>query len=399
MKSILAHAHIVSDKGENASGIFVTLQTYVLSTQRWSKIASGKSNSKGIWQVTVSRLQAGAFYAPVLRLIEAGSPAPRVLAAGGFIRYDKVKQVLTVDFGRIERLAETAYPLTASSSIFRRNKLTVAGQAKKSGVLFTSLLRGTVLTGLPTATLATNTHSSSTVSPVLANFDAEIIKFKAKEVELLSTINKKDALLVSRDGEIGNFKIRLTELEQKLSRSIILEKELTAQNKTFVGEAKRKTPIQNIAENIGTELDIANKKLRSEKRPYQFGRIELDLRGTVSSNGQSMTLASLVDLKNIGTGVMLPGIKMEILPDIVPAAEVNDVTVPNVSGLTETAVRRLLQAVDLRLELISQSISTTTTIAIGQSIKQSPVAGEKLARGESVLVVFAIAKTNSGDVS
>ena len=112
-----------------------------------------------------------------------------------------------------------------------------------------------------------------------------------------------------------------------------------------------------------------------------------------------MSLASLVDLKTLGGATVLPGVKFEILPDTLPTESKTDVDVPDVTGLTETAVRRLLQAVGLRLEMVHKSIEPTTNIPIGLSIQQSPVAGTKLARTETVLVVFAIAKTNAEEVT
>jgi len=402
MKTIQAHAHILTDEGANASSVKATLETYLLSSQRWVKLASAKSDTRGIWQVSATRLKQGVFYAPVLRLIEAGDPVPRVLALGGYISYDKTKQVLSVDFGRIERLAETAYRLTASASIFKRSKLTIAGQAKKARISFTNLLRAGSLTAADrerVAIVAGAERSAIKANPVLENFDAEVLKFRAKEAGLQSTILQKDALLTSRNVELAKTRSQVTALEQQLSSSIVLEKKLKEQNKTFVEESKRKTPIQSIAANIGTEMDIANKKLRSEKRPYRFGRIELDLRGTISTDGQSMTLASLVDLKTLGGAAVLPGVKFEILPDTIPTESITDVDVPDVTGLTETAVRRLLQAVGLRLEMVHKSIEPTTNIPIGLSIQQSPVAGTKLARTEIVLVVFAIAKTNAEEVT
>ncbi|MFV2003608.1 MAG: PASTA domain-containing protein [Gammaproteobacteria bacterium] len=398
MKTIQANAHILADGGANASGVTANLEIYVLSSRRWSKIATGKSNAKGIWRATATKLQTGAFYAPGLRLTEAGAPAPRVLALGGFMRYDQNKQVLTVDFGRIERLQKTAYPLTASIAIFKSTKFTIAGQAKNTTATFTGVMRA------PTPAVAASVLSAAELTdsnrnPVLESFDAEILKFKAKEAGLQFTISQKNELLATREVQLGTVKSQVAQLEKKLAQSLEIEKALKTQNKNFVEESNRKMPIQRITSNIGNEIDAANTKLRNEKRPYRFGRIELDLRGSVSTDGQSMTLASLVDLKDLAGAVSLPSLKFEILPDNVTAEEISDVEVPDVIGLTETAVRRLLQAVGLRLEMVHRSIEPTKTLPIGQSIQQSPMAGEKLPRSETVLVVFATAKTNAEEVT
>ncbi len=406
MNTIKAQAHILTDEGKDASGATISLEAYVLTSRRWIKMVTAKSNTQGIWKATVTRLQQGAFYAPILRLTEPGNPAPRVLSQGGYVSYNTTKKIFTLDFGTIERLEEVSYPLKASSSAFSRSKLTVAGQAKKSKVSIVNILRnnpgGAIFPGSINPTIATHFPAgrTGTVSaaealrrnPVLDNFDAEILKFNAKEAGLLSTITKKDNLLKSKNIELSTTKVQLKAIKEKLSKAEEIEKVLKKQNEIFVNEAKRKTSIQDIAANIGTQVDKANKKLEQDKRSYRFGRIELDLRGTVSTDGQKMTLASLVDLKELGTNVSLPGIKVEILPETA-SSEISGVTVPTVIGLTETAVRRLLQAVGLQFERIDKTVENNADIAIGQSIQQSPTAGTKLQRGETVLVVFTAQAT------
>ncbi len=145
MKVIEAFARILSDEGADAVGVTVNLEVYVLSSRRWVRLASAKSAAKGIWQAKATRLRSGAFYAPMLRLTEAGNPAPRVLAQSGKLSYNATSQVLSVDFGQVERLAETAYPLSASNSRFSRIQHTVAGQAKRAEVSSATLMRNIAL--------------------------------------------------------------------------------------------------------------------------------------------------------------------------------------------------------------------------------------------------------------
>lgn len=409
MKVIEAFAHILTDEGVDAVGVTAILESYVLSSRRWVKIATARSVAKGLWQAKVSQLQPGAFYAPILRLTEPGTPAPRVLAQAGNLSYNASKQILSVDFGLVERLEETAYPLTASNALFRRSKYTVAGQPKRAKISSAMLIRNVAMLspgitssavrpGLAVNVGATNTAAAAetpvTRSPVLDTFDSEILKFKAKEAKLQLQISQKDQQLSVRNVELNTVKSRVTELEANLSKAVESETNLKKENAAFVAEAKRKAPIQSIAANIGAEVDAANRKLLSEKRPYRFGRIELDLRGTVSTDGQSMALANLVDLEKLGGGTSLPGLKMELLSEREQSEVSTSVEVPDVTGLTETAVRRLLQAVGLRLESVSKSVEPGAKIPIGQSIQQSPKAGAELSRNMAVLVVFAAPKAN-----
>jgi len=404
MKIIEASAHIVTSEGKNVSGVTLTLETFQISSRRWVKLAAVKTTSKGIWQAKITQLRAGAFYAPQLRLIEGGNTVPRVLAQNGFLSYVATTTTLFVDFGRVERLDRNAYLMQASSSRFKRSKLTVAGQPKKP-VIFRAvntssripLVTQPVLSGAGSnATNTTLNAENSAISNrvVLDTFNAEVLKFTANEVQLNLQIIKKDQLLAAKLTEINTNKTRIQTLETQLNKAIESERKLKIDNQLFESEAKRKTPIQDIAANIGSEVDAANQLLRSKKQPYQFGRIELDLKGAVSPDGHTMTLINLGDLTKLKNGATPPGVKMELIPEREQTKASALVKIPNVIGLTETATRRLLQAVGLQLESISQSLADDSKIPVGQSIQQAPKAGKETARGSTILVVFTVENSN-----
>ncbi len=394
MKVIEAFARILSDEGADAVGVTVNLEVYVLSSRRWVRLASAKSAAKGIWQAKATRLRSGAFYAPMLRLTEAGNPAPRVLAQSGKLSYNATSQVLSVDFGQVERLAETAYPLSASNSRFSRIQHTVAGQAKRAEVSSATLMRNIALASninlsRTTAASTGNATVATGNTTLLDTYNAEVLKLRSNEAKLQSQLSQKDQLLATRQQDLSKASSRIAELESTLAKSLANEAKLKEENASFSATASHKAPIQDIAANIGAEVDAANRRLRDAQHGYRFGKIELDLRGSVSDDGQSMALASLVDLSRLSAGVALPGVKLELLPKRERPITSDNVKVPDVSGLTETAVRRLLQAAGLRLEPVSKSLGPKPKIPVGQAIQQSPKAGAEIARGERVLVVFA----------
>ena len=404
MKIIEAFAHVLTSEGKNAAGLTLTLETYVLSTRRWSKLVSSKTTNDGIWQAKVAQSTTGTSHAPQLRLIETGDPVPRVLAQGGFLSFVASTEALFVDFGQVERLEKNSYPLKSSNRRFSRSKYTVAGQPKKVIVFSPVLTATTFAFNQPavatTATVAAATSAQPSVSPttnrvVIDAFDVEILRFKANETKLQSTIIQKDQLLAARVLEINTNNTRIKSLEAQLNKVVEAEKKLKVENQLFVTEAKRKSPIKDIAANIGAEIDAANNKLRSEKQAYQFGRIELDLRGTVSTDGRTMSLINLGDLTKLKNGATSPGVKLELIPEREQTETSTLVKTPNVIGLTETATRRLLQAVGLQLESINKSIGAESKTPVGQSIQQSPKAGNNISRGSTVLVVFTAPNSSS----
>ena len=96
-------------------------------------------------------------------------------------------------------------------------------------------------------------------------------------------------------------------------------------------------------------------------------------------------------LESVGCDLVYMPTASELYPD-----GLDKISQIHVTGLTETAVRRLLQAVGLRLESVSKSVEPGAKIPLGQSIQQSPNAGAELPRSRTVLVVFAAAKPDSG---
>ncbi len=370
MKTIEAFARILTGDGADAVGVLVSLETYVLASRRWVRLASVKSVAKGTWQAKVTKLRTGAYYAPILRLKEPNG----ILAQSGYLTYNTSTQTLSVDFGTVERLEQTTFSLIASSKQFNRVKYTIAGQPKKANT--SSIVASTV------AAAATNNQ-------LLDTYSAEVFKFKATEADLRLQLSSKDKLLVNKDVLITDKNKRIGELEKKLLERIASETKLKKQNETFTSEIIRKTSINDIASGVGAEIDAANKKLRSNKQPYRFGKIELNLRGTIGKDGKTITPVNFVDLENISTAATLPGMILELLPAKDNTEVITSVNVPDVTGLTETVVRRLLNEVGLRLEVVTKSIGSETKIPVGQSMQQSPKAGDDLPRSKTVLVVFA----------
>ena len=403
MKIIEAYAHILTSNSSNAKNINISLEGYVLSSRRWVRLISAKTNSKGIWQVKTLKLKSEAPYAPQLRLIETESSNvnPRVLTQTAFLSYNSTAQTLFVDFGQVQQLEQASYPLKFSNRRFGRSKLTVAGQPKKMVILavaatnFNLNTTTTAITHAAALEAANVANKIKTSQAVLDSFNVEYLKFQANETRLNSTIIQKDQLLATKSIEINDNKTRIKSLETQLNKMVESEKQLKIDNQVFISEAKRKTSIQDIASNIGAEIDAANRIMRDKKQPYQFGRIELDLRGTISNDGNTMSMIGISELTKLKNGVTSPSVKLELIPEYEQTETASTIKTPDVIGLTETAARRLLQAVGLQLQSISKSISTDAKIPIGLSIQQAPKANTAISIGSTILVVFSASSSNS----
>ncbi|MEM6687399.1 MAG: PASTA domain-containing protein, partial [Bacteroidota bacterium] len=87
------------------------------------------------------------------------------------------------------------------------------------------------------------------------------------------------------------------------------------------------------------------------------------------------------------SSAVLSDIKLDIVPSAITATTTTG-TMPNILGLTETAVRKVLTNYGLRLDAVYHSTKDTNLVA-GQSFKQSPGPNDPVEEGQEVIVIFA----------
>ena len=375
MKTILAHARILNDGDKPVVGVAFSLETFVLKSNRWIRLGNAKTVDKGQWSVTVNRNAPREMHAPMLRLVEAGAPSPRVLAQHCYLKYDATRQLVTADFGVVVRLDKESYKLTPATPQFNRSKYFIAAHADQPQE---------VMLRMAARMNFANAGRLGAVRPANADNLAATIK----EAEFKTALDAKERLLSTKTIELNQAKVQINEISKSLQQRVkeierLRKQQEKLQQSTGAGKA---TKLSTIATNIGTEIDAANKTLKRQNLPYQFGKIDLNIKGAVAEDGQSITLARLSDT---ATAKIFSNVNLELLPVLPPVNLKDAVTVPDIKGLTETVVRRLLNSVGLKLEVVSKSMGQGSKIPVGQSIQQSPKAGAATARNDTVLVVFA----------
>ncbi|AJQ97771.1 PASTA domain-containing protein [Gynuella sunshinyii] len=405
MKAIQVYARFMNSQDQPVNSLAVSVETFDLQKNAWTELAKSASRSNGVinFRIAFTRNES-----PVLRLSEAEGEA-KVLASACYIYYDNRNQLLSYDFGDIELLEDTAYPLTPTQSRFSNQSITLSGQANRpevsaavlmrnlsainrSGILTTNV--GTVAgTVKPTATTAEKAAASlaldvSSIPITVDTYNAELIKFRSIEANLQNTISLKDQDLAAQKTLLENSQKQITQLQKEVTRAQTAEVKLQQQNAIFTDEEKRLAPIDQIASNIGAQIDSANKKLQQETRPYQIQNISLQLKGSISANGQSIALARLTDGEAQLSNAQV--MTLDLVKTAQPATT-TEVLLPDVSGLTESSVRRLLKSIGLKTESMTKSVGPNSQITLGQAISQSPKAGSKIALNQTVIVVFAIA--------
>lgn len=141
-------------------------------------------------------------------------------------------------------------------------------------------------------------------------------------------------------------------------------------------------PIQDLYANLVSEIATATDS--ADGLPFKLSNISLKLKALVHGDGESLS-ASLLTLEN-SENVNGEAIS-ELVFDITPVTnrENNAIAVPNLLGLTETAVRKILKNLGLKLNPVYQK---KESVVIGDSFKQFPSPGTNTQPNQLVTVIF-----------
>lgn len=148
-------------------------------------------------------------------------------------------------------------------------------------------------------------------------------------------------------------------------------------------ETTTPVPINELYTDIVSEIENADKLSRSSA--FKLSNISLKLKAVIHRDGEAMS-ASLLDLTNSENinGNAISELVFDIAP--VQTGEKTAESMPNLIGLTETAVRRILKKQDLRLNPVYENNSN---IVNGDSFKQSPAEGALIQPNQLITVIFS----------
>ncbi|MNV15577.1 PASTA domain protein [compost metagenome] len=157
---------------------------------------------------------------------------------------------------------------------------------------------------------------------------------------------------------------------------------ITSPFKVALPVDKAPLPINQLYSNIVSEIETATNA--SESSNFKLSNMSLKLKAMIQRDGETVS-ATLLDpdsSENVNGNAI-----SELVFDITSnqTTEAAIIVMPDVRGLTETAVRRVLKSLQLRLNPVYQS---KLPIMNGDSFKQSPAAGEKIQKNQLITVIF-----------
>ncbi|AUC76453.1 PASTA domain-containing protein [Olleya sp. Bg11-27] len=144
----------------------------------------------------------------------------------------------------------------------------------------------------------------------------------------------------------------------------------------------RPMPVSGVYTNIVNEIQLADSLNNSD---YKLSNIQLKIKSLVNRDQDGVNLQFL----NHETAKEINGNSIsEVILDIESAPrEVNKSgTLPNLIGFTETAIRRILNNLGLRLNPVYQK---NKNVPSGESFKQSPTLNSNIQNNQLITVIFS----------
>ena len=410
---LTVRAKLVDENNKPISGRRVLLQRFEINNNRWITQINTITNNEGEINSTSNRALPTA---PMLHLISNN----QVISEGGLVQYDSTNRLLNIDFGVIEILDNEAYSLIPANT---NNKLKkqIGGLPKRLNISFTPMLGVLGQPGLisfkktedikaeilkdsarinPSIAKAAETLDTSKYQTLLDRVEVDLAQQSLSKGILEVNYNKTKAELLIKDEHLVKMRLETQQLREDLERQKqeeikklqnTFEKkvaDLTKKTSTLEKQLGSETDILSLQRSISAGLENFSKQQSQSGSNLRLGRVQVNVKGLFSGSGDRITLADSRLLENATNAAALSEMVIEYLPEV-PEEESSQTNVPDLSGLSESAVARLLRELGFGLDAAYGDPDDPKQFGAGQAFRQSPAAGEKLAKGRKVLVIFA----------
>lgn len=375
--------------GQPLVGLPVQLQYFNAANQVWKDIYKGITTQGGIFQfaedISTTTVAASDFIQnneiPELRIIPSspyyGVGKQEVLAQVYQLTINTSSSLLGFDFGTVfivEKDVLLKYDLLTDFLVITSPIPLVNARA--------TLLQIQSLQASLAASEAAVAQLTSDNSALTAQVNSLTIETQAKD-ETIASLNTQLISAVSEVEEKNLAITRLQVIKQNLENTISEMQQQIDELSREINFDERPIAVNTLYSNIIREIDLSAQN--NTNADYKLANISLKLKTLISSdeNGINAQLFGLSTMDQLN-GAAISELTFDIAPTATPAGA--SPLVPNLLGLTETAVRRILDSLGLRLNPVYQN---NTSVVNGDSFKQSPAEGSDLNSTDTVTVIFS----------
>ncbi|MCX7649850.1 MAG: PASTA domain-containing protein [Flavobacteriales bacterium] len=235
---------------------------------------------------------------------------------------------------------------------------------------------------------------------IIANLENQIAmkdQIIASQLEKINQLEERDNAFRLTFEEQTN---KINQLQSEKLAEINLRENVENQLRQAINDIKN---LQNQLDLLTKEVEIIDKPISFDKliddvsknltsfevantSGYQVRNLELNVKGVVASTSSGVSL-QLLNPNQIGEISPYTVSEIKLTIDKKPVSTITEeLLVPNLLGFTESAVRKILDNHNLKLQAIYQR---NVTIPSGQSFKQHPEAGTKVNENDYVTVIFS----------
>ncbi|MEY4926082.1 MAG: chromosome partition protein Smc [Bacteroidota bacterium] len=208
-----------------------------------------------------------------------------------------------------------------------------------------------------------------------------ILQEAQKTTDLQTRLTAKDEIIATKNQQILEKDKKIAEQTTQI---------ITAAQPTENTRQNTAQPMNKVYAHILDEVHTV--AARDTNNRYALSSVSMNLKTFVEQDANGNMKLQLIDSKNAEkiNGASVSEVKLEVATNNQPAMP-NTGKIPSILGLTESAVRSVLQSIGLQLNPVYQSteLSATDKYSIGQAFKQSPIGGDSIGKTQTVTVIFA----------
>jgi hypothetical protein len=249
------------------------------------------------------------------------------------------------------------------------------------------------------ANTETNTTSGEQAEEIdflnrrVSSLEADVNTLEVEKGALETTITQQGQTINTQLGEINHYKNieqqQLNIISTLETEKQTLQDQLDLLSQETIEEAyiPKSVSANKLYTDVIDEIKIA--KENTVTSGFKLSNISINLK-TVAEKDEGGLRFQVIDINNASAinGAAISDIKIDITEDETPV--INELIVPKLIGLTETAARNYLEKFNLRLDPVYQLIDTeNSTLSEGQAFKQSPEPGITTTLDTTITVIFA----------
>lgn len=219
--------------------------------------------------------------------------------------------------------------------------------------------------------LADNKAQAEQIASLKVEVESYVATISSLKKELSSALAKLEQCTLERT--------QLNTIREQLEKTVL---ELQQQIEELNSQVPP-IPVNTLYSNLVREIELSTEQNRGAN--FKLANISLKLKTLLTSdeNGINAQLFGLNEMEKIN-GAAVSEIVFDIAPSTTPAPQTG--TMPNLLGLTETATRKILDSLGLRLNPVFQN---NKQVVNGDSFKQTPAQGATYNTNDFVTIIFS----------